>query len=100
MTYHAPYSIYNGLFRHSDPQAFYDYAQSLSRLTGPRLLTDVVDRLLPELGVMRQIIKLYAFPRTNSWQFVSLPEFDAVQRQLLPLNRIARIGGYNSWARP
>ncbi|AUF95629.1 mannosyltransferase [Pseudomonas sp. 02C 26] len=84
----------------TDPQAFYEYAQSLSRLTGPKLLTDVVDRLLPELGVMRQIINLYAFPRTNSWQFVSLPEFDAVQRQLLPLNRIARIGGYNSWARP
>lgn len=84
----------------TDPQAFYGYAQALSHLTGPKLLTDVVDRLLPELGMMRQIINLYAFPRTNSWQFVSLPEFQAVQRQLLPLNRIARIGGYNSWARP
>lgn len=64
------------------------------------MLTDVVDRLLPELGMMRQIINLYAYPRTNYWQFVSLPEFQAVQRHLLPLNRIARIGGYNSWARP
>ncbi|MNN75085.1 hypothetical protein D3C81_1913550 [compost metagenome] len=60
----------------------------------------MVDRHLPELGVMRQIINLYAFPRTHSWQFVNLADLQAVQKQLLPLNRIARIGGFNSWVRP
>ncbi|WP_054900034.1 dermonecrotic toxin domain-containing protein [Pseudomonas sp. NBRC 111131] len=84
----------------TDPEAFYRYARTLSRLTGPRLLTDVVDRLLPELGVLRQIANLYAFPRTHSWQFVDLAEFQAAQRQMLALNRIAKIGGFNSWARP
>ncbi|MCP5853756.1 hypothetical protein NL323_27870, partial [Klebsiella pneumoniae] len=43
----------------TDPHGFYQYAQTLCRLTGPRLLTDMVDRHLPELGVMRQIINLY-----------------------------------------
>lgn len=84
----------------TDAQGFYRYARTLSRLTGPRLLTDMVDRHLPELGVIRQVINLYAFPRTNSWQFLSLADLQAVQKQLLPLDRIARVGGFNSWSRP
>ncbi|UTL79858.1 dermonecrotic toxin domain-containing protein [Pseudomonas putida] len=86
--------------KETDPQAFSRYAQTLCRLTGPGLLTDMVDRHLPELGVIRQIVNLYAFPRTNSWRFVNLSDLQAVQKQMLPLNRIAKIGGYSSWVRP
>ncbi|MNJ32187.1 Dermonecrotic toxin [compost metagenome] len=83
----------------SDPAGFYGYASRLSRLTGPALLTEIVDQHLPELQLMRQITNLYAFPRINSWRFVDLPTYEAAKRHLLPLNRIARVGGYGSWTR-
>ncbi|MDR2307387.1 MAG: hypothetical protein LBE53_09350 [Paucimonas sp.] len=82
-----------------DPAGFYRYASRLSRLTGPALLTDVVDQRLPDLRTLRQIMNLYTMPRINSWQFVNLEHYQAALRQLLPLNRFARVGGNHSWAR-
>jgi len=84
----------------SDPEAFYRYASTLSRLTGPALLTDMVDRHLPALQIMRQINNLYGFPRINSWRFINLEHYNAIRAQLLPLYRVARVGGFNSWAKP
>jgi len=84
----------------SDPEAFYRYASTLSRLTGPALLTEVAERHLPLLRVMRQVNNLYCFRRLNSWRFVNLEHYKAIRRQLLPLDRVARIGGFNAWAKP
>ncbi len=81
-----------------DPQAFYRYANRLSRLTGPALLTDVVDRHLPTLATMRQIMNLYTMPRINSWQFINLEHYQQSLRELLPLSRVARVGQNHSWA--
>ena len=81
-----------------NPQEFYRYANRLSRLTGPALLTDVVDRHLPTLAAMRQIMNLYTVPRINSWQFINLEHYQQNLRELLPLNRFARVGQNHSWA--
>ncbi|MHC6226609.1 dermonecrotic toxin domain-containing protein [Pseudomonas sp. X10] len=102
---HARYLAEPGFYdskpsRQSDPEGFYRYTAALNRLTGPALLTDVVDRHLPALQVMRQIINLHSVPHLNSWLFIDGEAYREAQRQLLPLNRIARVGGYNSWARP
>lgn len=82
-----------------DPANFYRYASRLSRLTGPALLSDVVDRHLPALRTLRQVTNLYTMPRINASQFIDLPGAQAATRQLLPLNRLAKVGGNHSWSR-
>ncbi|MFT0870004.1 glycosyltransferase [Pseudomonas sp. CAM1A] len=42
-----------------DQTGFYRYAASLNRLTGPGLLTDVVDQHLPLLKTLRHITNLF-----------------------------------------
>lgn len=84
----------------SDPQGFYRYANRLSRLTGPALFTDVVEPRLPALRTLRQVMNLYIIPRMNSWQFIDLPAYQQALADLLPLNRIAKVGGNHSWSRP
>ncbi|MBV4543435.1 dermonecrotic toxin domain-containing protein [Pseudomonas vlassakiae] len=86
--------------RQEDPRGFYHYASRLSRLTGPALLTAVVDQHLPALHTLRQVTNLYAVPRINSWQFINVEHYQAALGQLLPLNRFARVGSFNAWARP
>lgn len=81
-----------------DPEGFYQYANRLSRMTGPAMFTAVVDRLLPDLYRLRQILNLYGMPRTNSNLYLDLELFHAVQQARLPLNRLARVGGLHSWA--
>lgn len=81
-----------------DPANFYRYANRLSRLTGPAMLTDVVDRHLPGLRTLRQLINLYAIPRINAYRFVDLAQSQKAMRTLLPLNRFARVGGNHSWS--
>ncbi|WP_085677798.1 MULTISPECIES: dermonecrotic toxin domain-containing protein [unclassified Pseudomonas] len=81
-----------------DPANFYRYAGRLSQLTGPALLSDVVDRQLPALGTLRQIVNLYAMPRINAYQFVDLPRAQEAMHTLLPFNRFAKVGGYHSWS--
>jgi hypothetical protein len=82
-----------------DPRGFYLYAGRLSRLTGPALLSDVIDQRLPALRTMRQIMNLYAMPRINAWQFIDLEHYQQSLRDLLPLNRFARVGQNHSWAK-
>lgn len=83
-----------------DPANFYRYANRLSRMTGPAMLSDVVDRHLPALRTLRQILNLYCVPRVNAYRFVDLPQSQAAVRTLLPLNRFAKVGGNHSWSRP
>lgn len=82
-----------------DPANFYRYANRLSRMTGPALLSDVVDRHLPALRTLRQIINLYAMPRINAYQFIDLQRGKEAIRTLLPLNRFAQVGGNHSWSK-
>ena len=101
---HARYLAEPDFYAHkpslaTDPAGFYRYASTLSRLTGPALVTDVVDRRLPALQVLRQIINLYAIPRINTQLFLDVEACKTAMRELLPLNRIARVGGNHSWAR-
>ena len=84
----------------ADRAGFYRYATTLSHLTGPQLLSDIVDQRLPVLRVMRQVNNLYAIPQVNANPFVDPQAMLAAQRQLLPLDRVARVGAYGSWARP
>lgn len=81
-----------------DPANFYRYANRLSRLTGPAMLTDVVDRHLPQLRTLRQLINLYALPRINAYPFVDLARSQQAMNTLLPLNRFAKVGGNHSWS--
>jgi len=81
----------------SDSRGFYLYAARLNRMTGPRLLTDVVDRQLPGLGTLRQIFNLYAMQLLNGDLFIPRQAFSQSWRAHLPLNRIARTGGNHSW---
>lgn len=83
-----------------DPQGFYRYASNLNRLTGPGLLTDVVDQHLPTLKLLRQITNLFQMPRINAGLYVDLDRYRTVSRQLLPFNRLVRVGGNHSWAKP
>ncbi|MNM41149.1 Dermonecrotic toxin [compost metagenome] len=80
-----------------DPQGFYRYASQLSRMTGPALLTEVVDQRLPSLRTLRQVMNLCTLPRRNAWQFVNLDSYQEALRNLLPLNRFAEVGSNNSW---
>jgi hypothetical protein len=81
-----------------DPAGFYRYAKRLSYLTGPDLLTHVVDQRLPVLRTLRQIMNLYNMPRIHSWQFIELDQYQQALRNLLPLNRSVKVGGNHSWA--
>jgi len=82
-----------------DPQAFYSYASKLCRLTGPGVLTDIVDRRLPALHTLRQINNLFAFQQVNAAAFLDKPHYLDAANRLLPLNRIAKLGGAQSWAK-
>ena len=82
-----------------DPANFYRYAHRLSRLTGPAMLSDVVDRHLPGLRTLRQVINLYGMPRINEFAFIDLPASQQAMDELLPLNRFATVGGNHSWSR-
>jgi len=81
----------------SDSRGFYLYANRLNRMTGPRLLTDVVEQQLPGLGTLRQVSNLYAMRRLNSRLFIPHEAFMEAWREQLPLDRIASTGGNNSW---
>jgi hypothetical protein len=81
-----------------DPAGFYRYANRLSELTGPGMFNAVVDRVLPDLYCLRQLHNLYMMPRINSFLYVDLDLFKALQLQRLPLSRVARVGGMHSWA--
>lgn len=83
-----------------DPANFYRYANRLSHMTGPAMLSDVVDRHLPALRTLRQVVNLYGMPRINAYRFVDLPQSQAAMRTLLPLDRFAKVGGNHSWSRP
>ncbi|MFK0036537.1 dermonecrotic toxin domain-containing protein [Pseudomonas monteilii] len=81
-----------------DPQGFYHYAKRLSQLTGPEMFNAVIDRLLPDLYCLRQLHNLYMMPRINSYLFIDVETFKALQHQRLPLARLAKVGGMHSWA--
>lgn len=83
-----------------EPEQFHQYARRLSQLTGPAMFTAVVDQQLPDLYRLRQVMSLFTFTVTNVHPFVVLEEYQALIRRLLPLNRIARVGAFHSWARP
>lgn len=80
-----------------DPSGFSAYAKRLNRLTGPGLVTDVIDRLLPDLYRLRQFRLLYSMAQTNANHFVDLSAWAEAELELLPLSRFARVGGLHSW---
>ncbi len=83
-----------------DPEGFAHYANTLSRLTGPTLLTDVTDRLLPDLKQLRQITNLDSLSTVNSFTFVDRLAYKTALDRYLPLNGVARIGNNHAWAKP
>ncbi|WP_033727559.1 dermonecrotic toxin domain-containing protein [Pseudomonas cremoricolorata] len=83
--------------RVADPRGFLHFASELSRLTGPALFTDVVERQLPELRMLRQLSNLYLIPLINSTSHIDLAGFTAVRDARLPLVRVAKVGHLGSW---
>jgi hypothetical protein len=81
-----------------DRRAFYQYANTLSRLTGPALLSTVVDRQLPAMRTLRNLNNLYCMRPQNFWSLLSIEQYQSAVQRYLPLNRIAETGGFNSWA--
>lgn len=82
-----------------DPEAFYRYASTLCRLTGPGVLTDIVDQRLPALGTLRQIYNLFAMRQINAVAYLDEGRYVAATNRLQPLDRIAKIGGAQTWAK-
>jgi len=82
----------------NDPSGFYRYARRLSEMTGPALLSDVVDQRLAALRTLRQIMNLYNMGPLNTRPFILLEDYQQALRNLLPLNRFVRVGGNHSWA--
>ncbi|MDH1658127.1 glycosyltransferase [Pseudomonas mosselii] len=82
-----------------DPEGFYRYAGRLSRLTGPALITDIIDRQWPALRNLRHAVNLLSMPQINAGQFIDVEALAQAIYDQLPLNRIARVGGFHSWAR-
>ncbi|RWU20766.1 mannosyltransferase [Pseudomonas alkylphenolica] len=80
-----------------DSRGFYRYAQRLNRMTGPRLLTDVVDQHLPGLRTLRQVFNLLGMKQLNSWSFIPREAFRQAWHEQLPFVRIAKVGGNHSW---
>jgi hypothetical protein len=75
-----------------NPQAAYEYAAKLNRLTGPAMLTSVIDRHLPLQATLRQVINLYGMPRVNAGHFVDTLRFSQLQQQWLPLAELSGLG--------
>ncbi|WP_313741478.1 dermonecrotic toxin domain-containing protein [Pseudomonas sp.] len=84
--------------RLANPASFKHYARQLSWLSGPDLLTTVVDRTQPDLYTLRQLSHLYMIPRINSSLFVNLDDLNAVRDARVPLMHVAQVGHMNSWA--
>ncbi|MFJ4153759.1 dermonecrotic toxin domain-containing protein [Pseudomonas sp. NPDC089752] len=80
-----------------DPEAFTQYARRLSYLTGPRLLSDMVDRQLPALAQLRQLWNLHGITTINKHYIASPEAILTAFDQGFPLSRLARIGGAQSW---
>lgn len=80
-----------------DPQGFYRYALRLNHMTGPRLLTDVVDKHLPGLRTLRHVFNLLGMKQLNSWTFIPREAFKQTWHEHLPFVRIAKVGGNHSW---
>ncbi|MDF0731873.1 glycosyltransferase [Pseudomonas entomophila] len=92
-------NFYDRLPRFSENAAdFYRYAANLSYMTGPGLLTDIVDRHLPALACIRQLTNLSQMPQRGAEALVDNRHLLSAIHDLLPLDRIARIGGNQSWA--
>ncbi|PYC12330.1 dermonecrotic toxin domain-containing protein [Pseudomonas mosselii] len=81
----------------SDPQAFLDYARQLSRLTGPGVLNDVIDRTLPWLKQLREACNLMVSPVIDSARHLDIRQLQLLYEQYLPLDQIAGAGHAHSW---
>ncbi|MEG1040637.1 MAG: glycosyltransferase [Pseudomonas sp.] len=81
-----------------DPEGFAKYANDLSRMTGPTLLTDVTDKTLPDLHTLRHLINLNKLPTINSYGLYDRFAMETAQRQFLPFNQLIKIGQNNAWA--
>lgn len=80
-----------------DPAAFNRYCKRLSYLTGPRLLTDVIDSRLPALYQLRQLLNLANVPTLKLAQFVDVDSVYQALLNMTPLNRFAKVGAAHSW---
>ncbi|MOA64872.1 hypothetical protein D3C78_1910700 [compost metagenome] len=63
------------------------------------MFTDIVDRRLPALHTLRQINNLFALQQVNAAAFLDKAHYLDAANRLLPLNRIAKLGGAQSWAK-
>nr|WP_314875823.1 DUF6543 domain-containing protein [uncultured Pseudomonas sp.] len=81
-----------------DRRGFNRYASTLSRLTGPGLLTTVVERQLPVMATLRNLNSLYCTRPLNFWSLLDGEQYRSAVDRYLPLDRIAETGGFNSWA--
>ncbi|MGG5290948.1 dermonecrotic toxin domain-containing protein [Pseudomonas shirazensis] len=81
-----------------DRRGFYRYASTLSQMTGPGLLTTVVDRQLPVMATLRNVNNLYGTRPQNFWSLLDMDHYRSAVYRYLPLDRIAETGGFNSWA--
>ncbi|MGE7992010.1 dermonecrotic toxin domain-containing protein [Pseudomonas sp. NPDC089554] len=82
-----------------DPVAFGEYALKLRDLTGPGVLSHVVDQRLPELAALRQVFNAMSMGTRQLFSVVDLARFRQALDQYLPLDQAVAVGGLKSWAR-
>ncbi|KNX76856.1 mannosyltransferase [Pseudomonas sp. 250J] len=82
-----------------------DYVKELSRMTGPRVLNDVIDDVdneeLSRLRILRQIAKLRSTPQRN-FRFLMAEPFgaiDAAEKSDQALSALVEIGNAHSWGK-
>ncbi len=82
-----------------------DYVKELSRMTGPRVLNDVIDDVdneeLSRLRILRQIAKLRSMPQRNFRFLMAAPfgAIDAAEKSDQALSALVEIGNAHSWAK-
>ena len=101
---HRRYTDYPTLYdtlplREENMPAACTYARGLAYMTGPTLLTDIVDRHLPILKQLRQIDNLARLKPYGVENFIDAEREGATTAQLMPMSVFAHIGNSQSWAR-
>lgn len=82
-----------------------EYVKELSRMTGPRVLNDVIDDAdneeLSRLRMLRQIAKLRSTPQRNFRFLMAAPfgAIDAAEKSDQALSALVEIGNAHSWGK-
>lgn len=83
--------------RANDPLGFDRYSARLNELTGPRVLTEVIEQRLPTLHKLRLLFLLRGLPSFNIERLVDIADYLREVHIHLALDRVVKTGSSQSW---